>query len=178
MIIDVPLIPDLCRGTDRAMPQTGDNQVIVPAVIQPIVDVMLPTNMNVGANVLANGSVFSNFAITRTNAIPVTVNLHDLPRGLYEIESNMAVRANYGSTIGTATADVILRLVNGAGTASANLLMVFAISDGLGNSNAQNVSSKFTLLLLENMNVDLLIQATGVGDIIDVSGAVNCVRRL
>jgi len=171
VIVDSPIIPDLCRGTDRTIPQDGDAQVLVPPMIQPIIDTMLPHHFTIANNILAERSATGNFQFTRTNLGSLSGVVIMLPPGVFDITCHVAARSNY-TGLPSAVPDFRIHFIEG-GVSRYDMLLLFAT---VGMNHI--VSSHNRLLSLGNGIVEWFVNTTGVGQTIDVNGSVNVVRIL
>lgn len=171
MIIDLPLVPELAVGADRNIPQVGDNQVFLPASIQPVVGILTPHTVAAPTTSNQPQSCTHSAFITRTNLGALTTTLLVLPPGLYRFSTYMTMRSNY-TLIGSATPDARLHIIE-AGLSLFNLISFFAT---VGANLTMQTDSR--LLLRSSSILELFIGVTGVGQTIDVAAAVNVQREL
>lgn len=171
MIIDTPIIPDLARGTERTIPQDGDAQVLLPAMLQPVVDSLLPHTIAVANTVTQRRSATANFQFTRTNLASLAAVVMILPPGLYDVNCHAALRTNY-TLIGSAIPDFRIHLIE-AGVSRFDMLLFLSTVGANQILNTQN-----RLLLVSSSIIEFFINATGVGQTMDCNGSVNAVRIL
>lgn len=172
MIIDLPLVPDLALGTDRNIPQVGDNQVFLPASIQPIVGIITPHTVAAPSTTNQPQSCTHQSLASRTNqAATLTTTIFILPPGLFTFSVFASMRSNY-TLIGSGTPDVRIHVIE-AGLSLYNLLSLWAT---VGANITQQTHNR--LLMRSQSIVELFINSNGVGQTIDVGVAINVQREL
>jgi|ERR1700693_4522180 len=172
MIIDSPYIIELARGVERRVIQDGDVQLVVPPILGVGVDLVLPHIFAIATGTVANTSATATFGNTKTNGGATNQEILRLPPGLWTLQCNLSARANY-TTIGTATPDILVRLITPALTNAFNLLSLFVT---VGSHFA--LGQKFDVMLTETQIVQVVIQPNGVGQTIDSLVSINAIRRL
>lgn len=100
MIIDTPLLASIALGTDRVVPQEGDGQVVIPSAIAPVIFPIQPHfNIVPVAVDVQRGSVLTLLTATKLNVVSAIDTVITLAKGLWRIEVNFSVRANFTSLV-------------------------------------------------------------------------------
>jgi hypothetical protein len=173
VIIDSPYIIELARGVERRVLEENDAQLLLPSSVQPTVDLISPVTLfGIATGSPANQSAMANANITRTNLGGFSSNLLQLQPGLYDVDVLLSVRFNF-TTIGAASPDVQLRLMSIDGQRSQILISIYAAV----GYNTERIH-RFRFLIQESLFAQLVLGATGVGQTMDVTCAVNAQRQL
>lgn len=95
MIIDSASIIDLASGAERRVIQLGDGQILVPSVLQPVVDHILPTLIPVFASQVNRTSFLLDSFINVQNAVDTTSIVCTLAAGMWDLDMGLNSQFNF-----------------------------------------------------------------------------------
>lgn len=99
MIVDNPFLAGLAVGSDRNVPQAGDAQVIIPSVLQPVIEPLYPLSIVTSVSDSANTSKLTEDENTVLNVAATTFTILSLPKGLYTLQLQLGVRSNFTTIV-------------------------------------------------------------------------------
>lgn len=158
MIIDSPGILQLAVGTDKRIPEVGDNQIVLPATILPVITPTQIIRAAQSSTEIQRTSFVASTSDTRTNQAANVLTLCTVEKGLWDFVFTLTTRANYISAA----------LVNGADLSWNNGLFSIQLINVLPVGTATVPDSKVTILpirmlLGEQITFELRTGLTGVG---------------
>lgn len=171
MIIDGPLTFDLTQGVERRIPQDGDAQTFVPAMVQPVALMIQPTVFINGGNPQIKTSHYMDQAV----AVPPSTaaadsNLLILTPGLWELELALFTQFNYLSAVGTLNGASII-MIDSIGRRISVLLRIASI----GTFTDYN---RCRILVKSNVQIVLAMAVTAVAQNADARASINCIKVL
>lgn len=170
MIVDSPMNIALAIGQERRRIENGDAQLSIPPVILPVLLGLQPHTVAVSSSVVQNQSVLAKQQTVRVNQAAITQTIITLGKGLWELEMTLATQFNYLGAVGTLNGSHLQLLY--PGPTAINLLERFA---QIGTFTDYN---RMRLLLTQDVTLQLVMDITGVGQNMDASCTINCIRIL
>lgn len=160
MIISTGLTSSLAIAADKAIPEMGDDQTIIPSVISPVEKVLQPHHLlNGGLGKIATTSFITYFEKIRAASTGQTADvICTLTRGLWTINWNMCANVQAVSVFG---AGARIRFLLSMESDTQNLGVIYGEND-----DDNFCSGQFRLLLGGNADLRLDIGATVASDAI------------
>jgi hypothetical protein len=175
VIVDNPLILNITAGAGRSIPETGDNQVVIPATMSPVVSPCQPHLLYSASAGLqgANLSFFNTIVVQRNNQAQVNTQILILPKGLYEIDVYLASKFNFTpAAAGTVGAEVVMFIGPAGANASTIVISRWAFTGSFTDT------MRFRLMANDELRFDLRVGITGAAEFADARVGLNAVRIL
>lgn len=169
MIIDSAFIPGIGVGSERAVQQTGDSQLVVPAMVMPVVPCMLPSRVQQSSGTQNQSSFFAENQNTATNQAAVGTTICTLGKGMWRIQITLAARFNYLGV--SPNIDVELNLL-WATVWSIRMAQLYAVI------GAQTIVFERTILLDTPAQIVLSQAVTGALEVNEASVGINACRLI
>lgn len=168
MVIDSPLTFGLTVGADRRIPQEGDSQVIVPALVLPIA-LMAQPHSALNSSASFQGSGIIDVTSTLTNGAGIATTFMTLAPGLWELEINMASVFNFVGSVGT---------MNGAKTQLLYQTILNDLATLTAQIGSQSIYVRWRLLLVSVATLIHALDTNTVGQTTTSSTTVSAIRIL
>lgn len=169
MILDSPLTLDMTEGSGRRVVQAGDAQLVVPAVVNPVVFPMRFTRPDPDPTVLHNLSFNTYSELSRTNQAALSDPICRMAPGMWEIQMNLALWANFTVAAGLSLGADIDLLYTSPVT-GVSLLTLYPII------GAQSIFGTMRILLQTEATIRIFAPITGAAQSLNVTASINGIR--
>jgi hypothetical protein len=173
MIVDSPLIIGLVAGAGRIIPQDGDAQLIVPALVQPTVDLVQPNVQVDNINTpMTQSFMIANLLQRAAGSATLSQIIATLAPGLWHLTLTWSYRTNstFVAILNDTNSDVTITPV---GAVEVTLLQEYAQPNIM---NHHSLSLEF--LNTANAAVRHGVAATGAASTIESYVTLIAVRRI
>jgi hypothetical protein len=162
MIIDSPSVTEIGLGTDRRIPQPGDNQVVIPPMILPTIRPLQPVQFSATSDLPNRVSFITDFLFNDNNAAQQDDDIVTLAPGYWLLDVQLSCTVSFaGTPTGTRPVQVTISF----GGYTAELLTV-------GSFNVQTTANRrLEMLIRQESILGCFRESTGAGDFI--RGVVN-----
>lgn len=170
MIIDFPLLSDLALGADKVIAQPGDNTVEIPSNVLPVIFPISRLGVSTNFTDRATSSKLANQQNTFLNVASTTDSVLTLPKGLYTLEMNLSIRANFTTVVLADMVEVLL-------TYQVNSLRLGALA---ANTSTDKLELSRYILLDSEATLQVRVPATNAiaTNSIHYKFSVNCIRHI
>lgn len=165
MIVNSNLIAAIGIGSDAAMPQPEDAQLVIPPTLVPSLLFTTPMVIDVSTVIPQTTSFMEANENVHTNLAANSITLATLARGLWEITFNVSAWFNYDSA-GAGGDFVAYRLISQPSTVLSNVIS-FAARQGLFM-----FSTNIRVLLQQETTINRRNPTNGVGQTIQNSVSI------
>jgi hypothetical protein len=165
MIVDSPLLIDLAQGADRIIPQPGDAQVVIPAIISPIIVPASTFNISTLTTEVLSASALLNRLFAKNNQAGADDPLVTLAKGFWTIGYRISTAFDFTQAVGQSQGFFRLSI-----TYQGQVIGLIPIH---ARSNSVRAEGSFRLLLRTQGILNLSSNITAVGEHADASVALQ-----